>query len=319
MNTLILSAQEVERSLTVEASIEAVERAFAAHGRGEVVMPPKLYLPLPKHHGDFRAMPAAMEGWAGVKWVNMHPENPARHKLPAVQAVYILSDPETGHPLAVMDGTRLTAYRTGAAAAIASKHLGPKNPSTIGFLGCGVQARAMLKAHRVLFTGLRVVAYDAVPEAAEKFAAETGGHTAAVDQAGSCDLVCVATPSRAPVLHRAYVGISTHINAMGADAPGKQEVDPQLLRDAVVVVDDLAQACESGEINVPLHQGKYGISAVHGTLGEVVAGKKPGRRGTEITLFDSTGLAIQDLALASAVFERARREGVGLALSLVGA
>jgi alanine dehydrogenase len=318
MKTLILSAADVAQVLRMEDAVPAVERAFAAHGRGEVRMPPKLYLPLERFRGDFRAMPAAMEGWAGLKWVNMHPENPRLHSLPAVMGVYVLSDPETAFPLAVMDGTRLTAVRTGAAAAVASKHLAVKQPSTIGFVGCGVQARAMLRAHQTLYPGLRVVAYDRDPAVAERFAAEGGGHVASIDQAGSCDVICTSTPSRAPVVFRSYVGISTHLNAMGADAPGKQELDPVLLGDATVVVDDLAQACESGEVNVPLHSGVYAKDRIHGTLGEVVAGLKPGRRGTEITIFDSTGLAVQDLALAALTFEAARRAGLGLSFPLVG-
>jgi ornithine cyclodeaminase/alanine dehydrogenase len=139
-----------------------------------------------------------------------------------------------------------------------------------------------------------------------------------VDQAASCDIVCTMTPSRKPVVHRAYVGIGTHINAMGADAPGKQELDPAILQEATVVLDDLAQATESGEVNVPLHDGRYQRERIHGTLGEVVAGKKPGRQGMEITVFDSTGLAIQDLALARVAYDEARRRGLGVEVELTG-
>ena len=317
MKTLVLTRGEVGSILTMEAAIPAVEEAFRAHGRGEVIMPPKLYLPLEQYHGDFRAMPSCMGGSAGVKWINMHPENPARHGLPAVIGVYILSDPETALPLAVMDGTSLTSFRTGAAAAVASKYLAIKSPATIGFIGCGVQARALLKAHKVLYGGFRALMYDAVPAAAEAFAKERGGFVATADQAASCDIVCTSTPSRAPVVYRSYIGISTHINAMGADAPGKQELDPKILAEATVVLDDLAQAMESGEVNVPLHQGVYRREQIHGTLGEVVAGLKKGRVGTEITVFDSTGLAIQDLALARGVYEEARKRGLGLDVELV--
>jgi ornithine cyclodeaminase/alanine dehydrogenase len=318
VKTLLLSRKDLEKILTMELSVPAVEAAFAAHGRGEVLMPPKLYLPLPKHGGDFRAMPAYADGVAGVKWVNMHPENPQRHGLPAVMGVYILSDPDTAAPLAILDGTVLTAFRTGAAGAVASEHLAPKNPVTIGLIGCGVQARFLLRAHRLLFPGLRPVLYDVSPEAVARFAAEEGGHAAAVDQAASCDIVCTTTPSRGPVVFRAFVGISTHINAMGADAPGKQEIDPEILKDATVVVDDLPQACESGEVNVPLHAGTYAREKIHGTLGEIIAGLKPGRVGAEITLFDSTGLAVQDLLLAREVYREALRLGLGTEFELVG-
>ncbi len=301
----------------MELAIPAVEQAFAAHGRGEALMPPKLYLPLEKHGGDFRAMPSALGDVAGVKWVNMHPENPKRYMLPSVMGVYILSDPETAFPLSVMDGTRLTSFRTGAAAAVASKYLAVKKPATIGFIGCGVQARAMHAAHRVLFDGFRTIVADASAEAAEKFARDAGGFVGSMDQAGSCDIICTSTPSREPIVHRSYLGISTHLNAMGADAPGKQELDPRILAEATVVVDDFAQACESGEVNVALHSGAYRREQIFGTLGEIVSGKKPGRVGMEITVFDSTGLAIQDLALARVVFEEARKRGIGLEIDLV--
>jgi ornithine cyclodeaminase/alanine dehydrogenase len=317
MKTLVLAGKDIEKILTMELAIPAVERAFEAHGRGEAVMPPKLYLPLEKYQGDFRAMPSLLGDAAGVKWVNMHPENPKRFRLPAVMGVYILSDPETAFPLAVMDGTRLTAYRTGAAAAVASKFLAVKSPATVGFIGCGVQARKLLAAHRVQYSGFRAIMADSAPEAAERFAKEAGGFVGSMDQAGSCDIICTSTPSRAPVLYRSYVGISTHINAMGADAPGKQELDPRLLHDATVVLDDMAQATESGEVNVPLHNGSYKREQIYGTLGEIVAGKKAGRVGTEVTIFDSTGLAIQDLALARVIFDEARQRGLGIDVDLV--
>jgi alanine dehydrogenase len=317
VKTLVLSREDVRSLLTMEAALPAVEAAFAAHGRGETIMPPKLYLPLEKHHGDFRAMPSYFDGSAGVKWINMHPQNPGRHGRPAVVGVYILSDPETAHPLAILDGTLLTSFRTGAAGAIASKYLAIRSPATVGFIGCGVQARALLKAHRVLFGNFRALMFDAAPEAAERFAKDKGGFVATADQTSSCDIVCTSTPARAPVVFRSYIGISTHINAMGADAPGKQELDPRILGEATVVLDDLAQATESGEVNVPLHAGLYRREQIHGTLGEIVAGKKPGRVGTEITVFDSTGLAIQDLALARVVYEDARKRGVGLEIDLV--
>jgi ornithine cyclodeaminase/alanine dehydrogenase len=317
VKTLVLGGKDLEKILSMELAIPAVERAFAAHGRGEAVMPPKLYLPLEKYGGDFRAMPSCLGDAVGVKWVNMHPENPKRFNLPAVMGVFILSDPETAFPLAVMDGTRLTAFRTGAAAAVASKYLAVAHPATIGFIGCGTQARAILKAHRAVYGGLRAVMADADPAAAEAFAKEVGGFAASMDQAGSCDIICTSTPSRTPLLFRSYVGISTHINAMGADAPGKQELDPRLLQEATVVLDDLAQATESGEVNVPLHAGTYKREQIYGTLGEIVAGKKPGRIGTEITIFDSTGLAIQDLALARVLFDEARTRGLGTDVDLV--
>lgn len=317
MKTRILTQDQVHSLLKMELAVPAVERAFAAHGRGETVMPAKVYLPLEKYDGDFRAMPAYFEGSAGIKWVNSHGQNPSRHGLPAVLGIFILNDPETAVPLAIMDATYLTAVRTGAAAAVASKHLAVARPESVGFVGCGVQARALLNALRTVFEDFEVVAADHSPAAAERFAAEVGGRSGPVEAAAGCQIVCTATPSRSPIVRREWVRPAAHLNAMGADAPGKQELDPQILQEARVVIDDFHQATESGEINVPLKSGALRRQQIHATLGEVVAGIKPGRGGEEITVFDSTGLAIQDVALARVVYQAAVERGVGLEVELI--
>jgi ornithine cyclodeaminase/alanine dehydrogenase len=317
--TLLLTQAEVRSLIAMEGAIEAVEAAFAAHGRGETLMPPKVYLPLPQHDGDFRAMPSYAAGAAGVKWINSHPKNLARHGLPSVIGLYVLSDPDTALPLAILDGTWLTAVRTGAGAAVASKHLARKHPRTLGLVGCGVQAVTLLAAHRALFPELAVLVNDASSETAFRFAAQHGARAVQVGEAAGCDIVCTATPARSPVIQRAWVKEGAHLNAMGADAPGKQELDPRILLDAAVFLDDLGQGLESGEVNVPLHHGVFGADHVKGTLGEVIAGKKPGRTGDEeITVFDSTGLAIQDLAMARLVHAEARARGVGLEIDFLG-
>jgi ornithine cyclodeaminase/alanine dehydrogenase len=311
MKTLILTQTEVTALLPIDRVIEAVEAAFLAHARGRVSMPAKVYLDLPEHQGDFRAMPACLEGVAGVKWVNSHPGNPHLHGLPAVMGLYILSDPATAAPLAVMDATLLTALRTGAAGAVASRYLAVNAPRSLGLIGAGVQARVLIAAHRVLYPGLELRVADLFPEAAARLAAACGGTTATVEQAAACDIVCTSTPSRSPVVQREWVRPGTHINAMGADAPGKQELATSLLVAARLVIDDPAQAMHSGEINVPLHQGALDETSIHATLGEIVAGRKAGRDGDEITVFDSTGLAIQDLALAQLAYQQARERGIG--------
>lgn len=318
MGTLILTRAEVESLLSMERVVDTVEKAFAAYGRGEARMPAKVYLDLPEHHGDFRAMPAFLAGSAGVKWVNSHPENPERNKLPSVMGLYILSDPATALPLAVMDATVITAYRTGAAGAVASKYLAVGEPRTLGFVGCGVQARVLLSAHRALFSDLQLKMADIDPTHAARLARASGGTAVSIEEAAACDIVCTSTPSRAPVVERSWVRAGTHINAMGADAPGKQELDPAILRDAQVVIDDAHQALHSGEVNVPVSAGQLTESDLHGTLGEIVAGLRPGRRGDEITVFDSTGLAIQDVAVARMVYDLARERGTGTELPLIG-
>lgn len=296
----------------MDRAIVAIEEAFAAHGRGETLMPPKVYLELEEHCGDFRAMPAYLDGAAGLKWVNCHVENPSRHGLPTVRGMYILSDPATANALVVLDATWLTAARTGASAAVASRYLARPDSASVGFVGSGAQARTILAALRVLFDNLEVVAADQSATAAEIFAGEVGGRVDTVEEAAGCDIVCTVTPSRTPIIDRSWIRPGTHINAMGADAHGKQELDPQILLDGVVVVDDIAQAQSSGEVNVPLTQGQLTTDDLRGSLGAIVAGLAPGRSSDhEITIFDSTGLAIQDVALARAVYEAALEQGVG--------
>lgn len=317
--TLILTKRDVAALLRMEDAVPAVEAAFAAHAAGEARMPPKVYLTVPEHHGDFRAMPAAMGALTGVKWVNSHPDNPAKHGLPSVMGTYILSDAATAVPLAIMDATWLTAVRTGAAGAVATKHLAKGPPARIGFVGCGVQARVLFAAHRVLYPAFEALCADASAEAAARFAAEIGGRVASIEEASGCEVVCVATPGRAPAVRAHFVQPGAHVNAMGADAPGKQELDTSLLVTARIVVDDLEQATHSGEVNVPLHAGAIEWGHLVGTLGEVIRGEKKGRaRADDVTVFDSTGLAVQDLAVARIVHERARAAGAGLEVELVG-
>ena len=258
----------------------------------------------------------------GVKWVNSHPQNPARHGLPAVIGVYILSDPDTALPLAIMDATLLTAMRTGAAGAVASKYLAVEKPRTMGFIGCGVQARVLLEAHRVVYPeiagDIELRMADIHDEAAAAFAREAGGSAVSLESAAACDIVCTSTPSQSPVVKQSWLSPGAHINAMGADGPGKQELDPDILLAGKLVIDDPAQAFHSGEVNIPLHKGILTEEGVYAMLGEIVAGKKAGRTGDEITIFDSTGLAIQDVAVAKAIYDQARERGVGQNIALVG-
>ena len=311
MSTLLLSESQVRELADMAEVVDAVEAAFAAHGRGEVQMPSKVYLDLADVPGDFRAMPAFMDGAAGVKWVNSHPNNPERHQLPSVMGMYILSDPETATPIAVLDATWLTAVRTGAAGAVASKYLAVAAPQTIGFVGCGVQARVLLAAHRVSNPDLVVRGADTREQAAVDFAAEVGGTATSIEAACACDIVCTTTPVREPIIRREWIAAGVHINAIGADGPGKQELDSALLSGTKVVIDDVEQASHSGEINVPLHQGTLAATDLHATLGQVVAGIKAGREGDEISIFDSTGLAVQDVAVARRIVELARQRSIG--------
>jgi alanine dehydrogenase len=326
MKVLLLREGEVEELLSMREVIASVEEAFRLKGEGKVQMPPKSYVFFPRHGGDFRVMPAYLEEGekAGVKVVNVHPGNPNRG-LPTVMATILLLNPSTGAPLAVMGGTLITNLRTGAAGAVAAKYLARRDSRVVGMVGAGVQARAQLRGLREVLEVERVKVVSAHPERTREYAEEVRReYGLEVEEAGEIreavegsDVVVTTTPSRQPLVREEWVSEGTHLNAIGADAPGKQELDPGLLRKARVVVDDLEQALHSGEINVPLSRGLLRREDLYGELGEIVAGKKPGRSSPrEITLFDSTGLAIQDVAVAWLAYRKALRLGKGEEIEL---
>jgi len=309
--TVLITRRDVEAVFGIAEAVDAVEEAFRLYGEGEVEMPPKLYLTFDK--GDLRCMPAWAPaiGFASVKNVNVHPRN---ESLPTVMATISLVDPETGFPLAVMDGTLLTSLRTGAAGAVAARHLSREDSHTAGFIGAGRQARTQMEGLRIVRPGIeRAVAFDMSAEHAAAFCEwcrEIGIREAVAagdpeEAAREADVLVTTTPSREPVVRDEWVRAGTHINAIGADAPGKQELDPQILRRARLVIDNWEQASHSGEVNVPLSEGVITRDDVLGDIGQVVTGKVKGREGDDdVTVFDSTGLAVQDLACAAAVWRR---------------
>lgn len=318
--TLILMRCEIEKLINMHQVLRIVEAAFKAHGEGKVQMPAKIYIHLDKYHGDFRAMPAYVEGIeaCGIKWVNVHPEN-KRYGLPSVMAVIILSDPKTGFPLAIMNGTLTTNLRTGAVGGIAAKYLANKNSSKVALVGCGVQAQTQLVALNELFKIKSVKVYDCREPHAIDFIKEMKYLCLKIERCLTiedcvygADIVVTTTPSRRPIVKSKWIGRGVHINAIGADAKGKEELEPAIFKRAKIVVDDVIQATHSGEINVPISKKIIKENDIYATLGEVITGKKKGRTSKdEITVFDSTGLAIQDVAVANYVYKEAVRRGFG--------
>lgn len=319
--SLVLTAAEVLQVLDMDLALRAAREAFLAYGEGRVNMPPKAYLTLAK--GDFRAMYGEIflseAHVCGLKWVNVHPGNP-QVGLPTVMAKILLNDPETGREWADMDGTHITNYRTGAAGGLAAEVLSRPESRRLGVIGAGAQARTQIAAVLKVRPIEEVIICDCALARARSLVEETAGAyrvkvtlaPTPKETAEAADILVTATPSTAPLVSREWVRPGTHINAIGADAAGKQELDPAILQAAKIVVDDWAQARHSGEINVPLSRGELVPEQVYGSLGEVVARKKPGReRPEEITVFDSTGLIIQDLALGWAVYRRAQEKGLG--------
>lgn len=319
--SLILTGSQVMQVLDMDLALSSAQEAFRAYGEGRVNMPPKAYLTLAQ--GDFRAMYGEIflprDHICGLKWVNVHPGNPARGLL-TVMAKILLNDPDTGLEFADLDGTHITDYRTGAAGGVAARYLARSDATRLGLIGAGAQARTQVAAILKVRSIQEIVVFDRHREHAQAFAAEVAAAfgvkvratSAAAEAVTGQDIVVTTTPSRTPVVAREWVSPGTHINAIGADAAGKQELAPAILTAAKVVVDDWAQASHSGEINVPLAQGELTPEQVYGSLGDIVAGKKPGRvTPEEITVFDSTGLIIQDLALGLAVYQRAKQRGLG--------
>jgi len=266
-------------------------------------------------------MPAALPGAAGMKWVSVYPGNPSHH-LPTVIAIMIYNDPQTGYPLAVMDATETTAYRTAAAAAVASKYLARRDSRTLGIIGAGRQAYTQVQAHVLMFDLKLIKVFDLSGEATRRLIKSFPQYPLkeySLEETVASDIVCTLTPSREPYLRKEWIVPGTHINAVGADAEGKEELEPTILKEAMVVVDDLRQASVAGEINVPVAKGLFSPDEVYGTLGDIVVGRKPGRtdRNT-ITIFDSTGVAIEDVAVAKLVYEKALKRGNYTSMDIIG-
>jgi alanine dehydrogenase len=310
-STYIIKRSEIENVLGMGEYINIVEEAFKLYGEGKVQMPPKVYLSFDK--GDLRCMPAYLASMkaAGVKNVNVHPGNKT---LPAVMATITLVDPETGFPLAIMDGTYITQMRTGAAGGIAAKYLSREDSKAAGFIGAGVQAESQLEALLITRPGIsRIAAYDInetnvkrfADEARTKYGFKVEKTTSVKEAVEATDIVVTTTPVRTPIVKAEHIRKGTHINAIGADAPGKQELETKILETARIVIDNWEQASHGGEINVALSKGIISRGNIYADLGEIVTGKKPGRESSEqITVFDSTGLAIQDIAAASYIYRK---------------
>jgi alanine dehydrogenase len=327
METLLLNQDAVDENTQMPELIRAIEDAFAAYATGSAQMPAKSYIDLPQYNGDFRSMPAYLDadGWdaAGIKWVNVHPDNPESFDLPTVMGTMIYSDPETAFPLAIMDGTELTMKRTGAAAAVATDHLAVEDATSMGLVGAGVQSYTQLEAISKIRPIEEVVISDldeeAVAEFIDYFDDEFDVRSGSIAEAASCDILSTVTPVETPIVSADAVGDHTHINAMGADAEGKHEIADEVLLNAKLVIDDHAQTTHSGEINVPYNEGTLTDDDIHGDIGDIVIGDLEGRTEDDgVTVFDSTGLAIQDVAAAHVVYEHANENDNGYPFNLLG-
>ena len=295
-------ARDVHAAVSAALAYTVVRDAFAAHARGEWTMQPKLYV-TNYPAGDFRAMPALGGGHALLKWVTSFPGNPARG-LPTVTGIVILSNADTGMPEALLDAGAVTALRTGAAAVIAADLLGREGKRTAAVVGAGVNGRAA--ARTFVARGQHVAIWDLDASRAAAVASELGCEVASSrEEALGADVVVTVTPGKEILFPAGSLLPGQHVSLMGADGPGKAEIAVEEIARARVFCDDWEQASHGGELAAALEAGRIARGDV-AELGQVLLGAAPGRQGDdEITLFDSTGLAIQDLAVALAAFERA--------------
>ena len=306
MSIPVFAARHVYAAVDPSDAVEAVREAFVAHARGEWLMPSKVYVPAPPD-GDFRAMPARGGGYAVLKWVTSFPRNPERG-LPTVSGIVLLSDATDGRLLAQLDAGALTALRTGAAAVLAAETLGAsEGPAAV--VGCGVNGRAVARTFRA--RGRDVLLWDADAERAAQVAEELGAAPAGSrEEALAADVVVTVTPGRELLFGPGSLRPGQHVSLMGADGPGKAEIAVEELARARLVCDEWDQASHGGDIANAVRAGKIDREDVT-QLGDVLTGEAQGRQSEDdITIFDSTGLAVQDLAVAIAVYERASELGM---------
>jgi alanine dehydrogenase len=319
--TLLLTGRDIAALLTIEECMTAVEQAFKLYGEGRTQSPG--ILGVHARDGGFHIKAGLLElhrSYFAAKVNANFPENAKRFGLPTIQGVVVLCDGENGYPLALMDSIEITIQRTGAATGVAAKYLARPDSKTVTICGCGNQGRISIRALTKVLPIEKVWAYDRDQEQTQRFATELAQELR-IDIEAVTDLqtavsqsdVCVTcTPTKQPFLKEEFVAPGTFIAAIGADNPEKQELEPTLLRRNKVVVDVLEQCVNIEELHHALDAGVINREDVHGELGEVIAGLKPGRAfSEEIIIFDSTGMALQDVVTAAAVYEKAVSEGAG--------
>ena len=323
--TLLLNRSELERLLDLDSVIAAVERGFADYSAGKVQMPVRSVVRVADPPGALLVMPCAMTDSRalGTKLVSVYLQNPSRG-LPVIGALYVLSDYETGFPIAVMDAGYITGLRTAAASAVATRYLAREDARTLGIFGTGVQG----EFHALCIPAVRpvekILVWGRTPDKAQRFCERMQGRLSmpiepgrSIEEVARTDVVVTGTTQATPLFPGHVLAPGTHVNNVGSHAPTTRETDTEAVVRSTVVVDSYEAAwAESGDILIPLDEGAITREHVKAELGEIVLGRKPGRqRADELTLFKSNGLAFQDAASAHLAFERARAEGVGTQFS----
>jgi alanine dehydrogenase len=326
--TLILSRSDMMGLLTPSEYNDCVEHAYRMHGLGRVYMEPKGHIVLDRYQGEWEVMPSYIEEpeAAACKWVSIREDN-AKYELPAVFSILIYTHPETGFPLAICDGSYHTLMRTGSSAAVSAKWLARPDSKVLAIFGTGSVGQGSLATCDAVFEWEEVRIWSRTQESVDRFLASEApkyprlrlvGTTEAETAARGADVIVTGTHARSPLIADAWVAAGTHIAALGADLRGEQELDPRILGRARVFVDDIRQCREDGEINVPLSEGLITEDDVAGEIGKVIAGLLEGRQSDDqVTVFDSTGIALQDSATVPLEYERALAAGVGVEKKMI--
>jgi alanine dehydrogenase len=304
----VFAHDDVLKAVSPLDAIRHVRDGFVEYAGGEWVMPPKVYLDA-SPNGDFRAMPAMGAGLAILKWVTSFPRNPDAG-LPVVMGTICVSSSADGEPLALVDARSVTALRTGAVAAVAAQELAREDARSMGIVGCGLHGSWAARCLAAAEYGPGLC-HDPDPDVAGALAGELGWEVGSREDALACDVVTCVTPGDQPVVAKDDLRPGVHLNLLGADGPGKAEAEVDAVLACELFCDDWAQASHGGELTGAVEAGLVARDRVT-ELGDVLTGRAPGRSGPEaITLFDSTGLAIQDLAICAAVLQAQRAGGVG--------
>jgi len=323
---LILTRQDIEKIVEIKDAIDAVEKAYLERAKQTAICPERLVIDIKKHKGSIFCMSAYLSRMdiMATKIVTNYEENLSKYGLPTILGSIILNDSKTGSIISLMEGTYITALRTGATSGVAAKYLARKDSEVIGVIGTGVQARTQVWALcQVLKNVNKVKAYDAVFERAEKFVKEMHSTIDAEIARSSkecvedSDVVIIATTSRVPVLDGNRVKKGTHVTSIGYVGPDGRELDDTTVKRSKIVVDTKSVLVESGDLIIPIRKGIITKEDVHAELAEIVSGEKLGRvEKDEITCFKSVGLAIGDAAVAELVYKKAIKEKVGTEINL---
>jgi len=326
--TLILSRSDMTGLLTPTEYVDCVEHAFRMHGLGRVYMEPKGHIVLDRYQGEFEVMPSYIEEpeAAACKWVSIREDN-TKYELPAVFSILVYTHPETGFPLVICDGSYHTLMRTGASAAVSAKWLARPDSSVLAIIGTGSVAQGTLATCNAVFEWREVRVWSRTQASVDRFLQSEQpkfphltieGSTDLEQAVRSADVVVTGTHARGWIVDDAWIEPGTHIAALGADLEGEQELHPAILQRARIFVDDIRQCVPDGEINVALREGLISEGDVAGEIGKVICGELEGRQSADqITVFDSTGIALQDSATVPLEYERAVAAGVGIEKKMI--